>query len=89
MTKRWWLVFASFQVVGLMLWLLVNVHENIPLFLFGMFLALPGSAVIEFYSFADGFPSWAVYLLVVAINFSVWAAATILMTWIQNHIEPQ
>jgi hypothetical protein len=89
MGKRWWLVFGSFQLVGFAIAGFSNVHGDIAFLLSGMFLLLPGSAVVGFVPLIDIVGFWPLCLVIVIVNFVTWATITLLLVRLQRGTEPE
>ncbi len=89
MKKTWFVVFAGFQLVGCILPLFANVHLNVTPLVLGVFITLPGSLLIDFIPQIRSVPGWGQYVLVVIINFVVWAAITYGIKWAVDKVEPR
>jgi len=66
--RRYWILFASTQIVGLLAWWFANVHTTPFQMLFGLALLFPGSLVVFVPHIQDlvGLP------LAVLINVGAW-----------------
>jgi hypothetical protein len=79
--KKWYLVFAVVQLVGCALPQFANLHSNPAPLLLGLLLTFPGSLLLGFIPHADALADWEQAVLVVLMNFIVWA---VIAYWIKR-----